>query len=96
MTGGRGDDDVELGVPLIPVASQGGPYDDDAYMAGWEMGALAVELEYTRPPLLQRKVRRDNVRQADLLGMRYGYRVEVGEGVAGWVPLRLTSPEAAS
>lgn len=33
-----------LVMPFVSVASKGGPYDDDAYAAGWAMGALDAKL----------------------------------------------------
>lgn len=34
-----------LVMPFVTVSSVGGPHDDGAYVAGYEMGALAVRLQ---------------------------------------------------
>lgn len=31
-------------VPFLPIRSKGGPHDDAAYMAGYEMGAIDILL----------------------------------------------------
>lgn len=58
-----------------------GPYDTEAYMAGWEMGKLANTLARS-PGALAQDIRADNLRQADLLAMAYGY-VLVNHGFRG-------------
>lgn len=64
-----------LGMPFVTVTSKGGPHEDNAYCAGYEMGlldarlsliqGLATSAEYT--------IRAENRAQADLIAMRYGY-----------------------
>jgi hypothetical protein len=69
------DDDVwELAMPFVTIMSKGGPHDDAAYCAGWEMGYLAATLEHTDPAAypLRRTLRAANVPQADLIAMREG------------------------
>lgn len=76
-----GEHDYELKMPFLPVASRGGPYDDDAYTAGWEMGALAARLDAARHfglGLPQVTIHRANVEQADLIAM--GVQAETTEG----------------
>lgn len=62
----------ELVMPFVVVTSKGGPYDDDAYVAGYEMGLLDAQLK-AGPDRHTVTVRTDNAAQADLLAMRYGY-----------------------
>lgn len=53
---GAGDDheehDAEFGLvmPFVVCESQGGPYDDNAYVAGFEAGNLAMNLVLNRAP----------------------------------------------
>ena len=73
MTGAG--DEYGLLMPFIATKSNGGTYDDDAYVAGWEMGALEARLSaaghfHLPPPAAM--IHRENVAQADLLAMRHG------------------------
>lgn len=61
-----------LVMPFVTVASKGGPYDDDAYVAGYEMGQLDAALAL-RPEEHAATVRTENAIQADLIAMRHGY-----------------------
>ena len=74
MTATRG----PAGMPFLCAASQGGPYDDEALVAGFRLGALHATLGIGAatahdvkplvvllPPELER--------QADLLAMHHGY-----------------------
>jgi hypothetical protein len=72
-----------LVMPFVTVASVGGPHDDNSYVAGYEMGQLAARLDQVellqseyRPPM---PIRRENLRQADLLAMRHSYTMVVDE-----------------
>jgi hypothetical protein len=70
----------ELVMPFVAVASQGGKYDDESYVAGWEMGRLAAQLDlakHMRLGLPHATIHPENVPQADLLAMRVGARMTV-------------------
>jgi len=71
-----GDVDYELAVPFTVCASNGGPFEDGAYVAGYEMGLLAGEFNFTTDPAIEQVIRTDNVTQADLLAMHYGWKLE--------------------
>lgn len=64
-----------LVMPFVSVSSKGGPYDDVAYAAGWAMGVLDARL-CQRPLLHEETIRTADVQQADLVAMKYGYRME--------------------
>lgn len=91
----NGQPGYELIMPFLPVRSNGGPYDDTAYAAGFEMGALDGLLAAvtratggTHGPY-EVSIHAQNRDQADLVAMRYGYVCEpCGEGY-GWIRLRL-------
>ena len=74
------DPEMELVMPFVTVASVGGPHDDDAYVAGYEMGQLdarlAVLKSFASEPALTIGIREENRAQADLLAMRYGFVME--------------------
>lgn len=66
----------ELVMPFVNVTSVGGPFDDRAYCAGWEMGKLDVLLGQLRPSVHEQAVLTANATQADLLAMKHGYHAE--------------------
>lgn len=72
------DEELELVMPFIVVTSVGGPFDDDAYVAGFEMGKLDALLgDYLRAGVeVEEVVRTENVPQADLIGMRNEWAME--------------------
>ena len=69
----------ELIMPFLPVQSRGGPLDDNAYAAGFEMGALDAQLSLQHFPFpdVDITIHTVNIEQADLIAMRYGYAVEL-------------------
>lgn len=76
-----------LVMPFVTVASKGGPHDDEAYVAGFEMGGLDATLKALAPvhalvklPFTIHSVSRG---QADLIAMKHGFTVEDVEWVAG-------------
>jgi len=79
-----------LEMPFLTVASRGGPHEDAAYTAGWEMGALDAELTHRAPALHEQLIHAVNAEQADLIGMRNGYSVEIIPVNDEWASLRLT------
>ncbi|MGD9989059.1 hypothetical protein [Pseudonocardia sp.] len=89
------EDHAELVMPFVVVASKGGPFDDDAYTAGYEMGLLDAALAAGGIAIGQRTLREENRAQADLIAMRHGYVAEFQHSdVEGWVYMRFTRPEA--
>lgn len=64
------DEGFELVMPFVVTKSHGGPFDDDAYCAGWEMGALNAQLRHITKPRFAATIRRDNLAQADLIAMK--------------------------
>lgn len=85
------DDEPEYGLvmPFVAVASNGGPFDDQAYTAGYEMGQLDGQLAAAQLPgggwVLERTVRDENQGQADLVGMKHGFAATFEpSGVEGW------------
>lgn len=74
------DDDhgvVEYGLvmPFTVVTSKGGPYDDRAFVAGYQMGLLSGELHLRAEPI-ERTFYAGLLRQADLIAMREGWEMK--------------------
>lgn len=74
-----------LVMPFVVCQSQGGPYDDVPFVAGYECamvdGLLLQEVE-----MLERTVRTANVPQLDLIAMQRGYvmATEASEDPEEW------------
>lgn len=73
-------------MPLVATVEHGsgGIYDKDSYLAGWEMGQVAQMLS-EQPHTLVMSIRSENLRQADLVAMGYGYVIEPTDFSAGIV-----------
>ncbi|WP_228981430.1 hypothetical protein [Streptomyces sp. DH12] len=94
--------DAQLVMPFVIVQSNGGPYDDAAFVAGATCGQLIAELaalaEHGATPQ-PRYVRPEYLPQIDLIAMRYGYVLRPGEvdDASGyqWVDFTLDEEEGA-
>jgi hypothetical protein len=82
------DHEYGLVMPFVVVTSVGGPYDDDAYVAGYEAGMADAQLAHG-PRVVDLVVRSDNAPQIDLIGMRHGYTVHTTIVDSGWSCLEL-------
>ena len=84
-------DDVtyELSMPFVVVTSVGGPYDDDAYAAGWEAKTIQIQLvglaEQSGPLIMVASVLIENQSQIDLVAMQEGWTVTFEYADAYWV-----------
>jgi len=70
--------DYELVMPFVIVKSQGGIYDDAAFVAGANCGQFMTELQALaahRALPHPRYVRPEVLPQYDLIAMRYGYQL---------------------
>lgn len=72
----------EMLMPFLPVQSKGGPHDDGAFVAGFEMGRLDGLLQAAEAQGLAlsdcvpdegQNIHAENREQADLIAMRYGF-----------------------
>lgn len=75
-----------LVLPFLPVTSRGGPYDDDAYTAGFEMGMLHSQLGSPAVApwgTLLVTLHTGNRAQADLIAMHHGWHVVRVEDLPG-------------
>ena len=66
-----------LVMPFVVTASIGGPYDDTAFVAGYEAGWLDLMLSITNKvgADVRRYVPPELVAQLDLIAMRHGYKL---------------------
>lgn len=71
----------ELAMPFVTVKSNGGMFDDEAYVCGFEAGQLDSRMAQISPFLdyYATAIHAANRKQADLIAMRYGYAVEFEE-----------------
>lgn len=70
----------EMIMPFVVVDTEGGPFDDASYCAGYEAGRWASKVEAAKSLRLdvQREtVHRANLPQLDLVAMRYGAQLAV-------------------
>lgn len=73
------DDGMELALPFILCKSAGGPYDDDAFTAGYECGLIDKDLTVAAAigqATLTRTVRTVSVPQLDLIAMHHSFTAE--------------------
>lgn len=70
------DDDEDTGYalvfPFVVCESQGGPYDDESFVAGYELGLLSGRLE-AQPQFHRATLRTASMHQVDLIAMHHGY-----------------------
>lgn len=66
------DHDFGLVMPFVVCASEGGPYEDDAFAAGYECGLLDAVLAQ-RPVEVEQPVRSASLPLVDLIAMRHGF-----------------------
>jgi hypothetical protein len=72
-------------MPFVVVASKGGPYDDDSFCSGWQMGGISCLLLIGHPAVYQTTIRTDCIEQADLIAMDRGYTLRIAHSdVEGW------------
>lgn len=91
-------DGVEIVVPFVVCVSEGGPYDDDAFTAGFECGSVDARMKAIDDAGgkgLTVTVRTANVRQLELHAMNRGFpNVDVNDHAgeyAGWSTVSFTA-----
>lgn len=97
------DQDYELFMPFTVVESQGGPYHDESFVVGYELGLLDAELQalastgFGPATPAGRHVHTQGVPQADLIAMRNGYTIDISEGQSDeewtWVEFQPERPD---
>lgn len=78
-----------LVMPFVAVQSKGGPFQDQAYAAGWEMGALHGRLAQLTPEAGEQHhaqmIRIENREQADLIAMHTQCTAAFTPSGDGWL-----------
>lgn len=70
---------MELVMPFVVTASHGGPFEDTAFVAGYQAGSIDARLAVlaaAEAHSLKVTVHTTLLSQLDLIAMRHGYRVE--------------------
>lgn len=80
--GGEG---YDLVMPFVVTASHGGPYEDEAFVAGWQCGEIDTALRATATigGSLRRQVLRALFPQVELIAMKHGLVVTKHQGGEG-------------
>lgn len=78
MTDSTEEDGYSLVMPFVATASNGGPYADEPYVCGYEMGLLDGVLA-AEPLLHEVTIHVGNRAQADLVAMKHGYEMTIDE-----------------
>lgn len=81
------DDRYELVMPFVLVASEGGPFEDAAFVSGWRMGDLDAKLATAKAHDLDLGTQtclRVEHPQIDLLAMRHGFTVRMDPADDDW------------
>ncbi|WP_280320074.1 hypothetical protein [Nocardia wallacei] len=76
-----------LVMPFVTVSSNGGPHDDDSYVAGFEMGHLDADLLAAAGVIarVEGAIQTVNRPQADLIAMHRGWTATFTDTeVEGW------------
>lgn len=77
----------QLFMPFRNVKSKGGIFDDDAFVAGYEMGIFDAWCQQAKRLSIrsaEKIIRTDNYSQADLLAMSQGYKITTISETDGW------------
>jgi hypothetical protein len=81
--------EFSLLMPFVVCQSKGGPYDDEAYVAGYEAGLVDARLDSGVDAFMADWLcHADNAPQLDLIAMRHGYKAEFRELGDGWMEAR--------
>lgn len=63
-------------MPFVVCQSHGGPYEDAAFCAGWEMGMLDEQMKrMERAVAVESTIRAASLPQADLVYMKHGFQI---------------------
>ena len=84
------DADFEMELPFVSIKSKGGPYDDESFAAGFEMGTLDVILGTPYLQIHTMAIHTTNVKQADLIAMHYDCKMEIESEEDEWSTVTFT------
>lgn len=85
-----------LVMPFVLTVSNGGPYEDAPYVAGWNMGVLETEMHIGKTLGMLPRMRYlspVDAPQIDLLAMRFGFEVKTTEYSEEWTLYTFSWPD---
>ena len=74
----------ELAYPFVCTVSNGGQWDDEAFVAGMQLGDLTARMRATEP-VIEVPVVPGLLAQIDLAAMHHGYALSVVSSDESWV-----------
>jgi hypothetical protein len=77
------DGNLCLAMPLVAAQSEGGPFEDTAFVAGWQIGGIdttlkvgaAIGMTQSTPILVDKLL----AKQLDLVALKHGYQVQTNQ-----------------
>lgn len=81
--------DFDLVMPFVVCKSQGGPHDDDAFVAGWRLGQIDQLLSVQGAGWFG-MIREEDLPQLELIAMRYACEVSTVETPGPWLVAQVT------
>lgn len=89
-----GRDEYGLVMPFVCVTSRDGPYEDVAFVAGYQVGSIDARLADRRIAATTEMLYAPLREQVDLVAMRHGYETEVLREVEDeWLHIGFTRVE---
>lgn len=91
--------EYQLVVPFVEVQSKGGRYEDNAFVAGFQMGTLWTVLLGSPPEvrvILWKPIYSDLIPQADLIAMKEGWKTEIVDEDEEWATLQFVRSDDVS
>ena len=85
--------ELKLVMPFVVCKSQGGPYEDDSFVAGYHLGVLDHRLESLKGSYgsIEQYVLEEYLPQIDLLAMRHGFTMHTIKLVGEWIHVRISN-----
>jgi hypothetical protein len=78
-------------MPFTLCRTNGGPYDDDAFLSGWRLGDIDATLVHPGVSALATSIHPRELGQADLIAMARGYTTTVEpSGDPDWLSVTFT------
>jgi hypothetical protein len=74
-----------LGYPLVGIESNGGPFDDESWFAGFYCATFDFIMSHDDSPIERGLIPARAIQQLDLIAMRWGYKLIAGPtNQEGW------------
>lgn len=86
----RDEETFNLLMPFLPVESTGGPYEDTAFVAGYQAGQIDGQLVNKHIAATTYLVFSRLIGQIDLIAMRHGYKFDILHDDGTWAQIGVT------